>query len=480
MKTKILVANRGEIAIRIIRAIQELKFEAVAIYETPDHESRHIRIANEAVWIGDGPRADYLNIDRVIKAAKRVGATAIHPGYGFLAENPAFARACEEAGIIFIGPPSDVVEKLGNKVTARRIMAEAGIPMVPGTSNLQAGDAGLEEARGFARRYGYPLMLKATAGGGGRGIRRIENETELHEQYSIARAEALAAFNDDSVYIEQVVINPKHVEVQILADASGKTVHLGTRDCSIQRRHQKLVEIAPAFHLAPELAEEICRTAIKAGKAADYFNAGTVEFLLDSDNNYYFMEINTRLQVEHTVTEMITGIDIVRTQIKLALGKKLLFNQDDVKLRGHAIEMRINAEDPQNNFMPEGGQTLSIYQSPGGYGVRLDGFCYQGFTVPEVYDSLLVKLTVFGWSWNETVQRLKRSLDSFVIAGPKTTIPFYKNLVQEPDFQNGEFDTSYLDTHQHLFEYREQKNEVSKLARLIAEIHYKKQNTYAA
>jgi len=480
LKTKILVANRGEIAIRIIRAIQELKFEAVAIYETPDHNSRHIRIANEAVWIGDGPRSDYLNIERVIKAAKRSGVTAIHPGYGFLAENPNFAVACEEAGILFIGPSSDVIRKLGNKVTARQIMADAGIPMMPGTQNLSEGKAGLEEALDFARQHGYPLMLKATAGGGGRGIRRIENETELQEQYSIARGEALAAFNDDAVYIEKVVLNPKHVEVQILADSTGKTVHLGTRDCSIQRRNQKLVEIAPAFHLSPELADEICRTAIKAAKAADYLNAGTVEFLLDQDNNYYFMEINTRLQVEHTVSEMITGIDIVRTQIKLALGKRLLFNQDDILLRGHAIEMRINAEDPQNNFIPEGGKTLNIYQSPGGYGVRLDGFCYQGYTVPEVYDSLLVKLTVFGWSWNETVNRLKRCLENFVITGPKTTIPFYMNLINDPDFQKGEFDTSFLNTHKYLFEYKEHKSEVSKLARLIAEIHNKKLNTYAS
>lgn len=479
-KTKILVANRGEIAIRIIRAIQELRYEAVAVYETPDHQSRHIRIANEAIWIGDGPRSDYLNIEKIIRAAKRTGATAIHPGYGFLAENPLLAKACEENGITFIGPTSEVIAKLGNKVTARQIMADAGIPMVPGTQNLTPGDTGLKEAVEFGKKYGYPLMLKATSGGGGRGIRRIENDKELHEQYSVARNEALAAFNDDSVYLEKVVVKPKHVEVQIIADKNGKTVHLGTRDCSIQRRNQKLVEIAPAFHLSPELTEEICQTAVKAAKAANYTNAGTVEFLLDSDDNYYFMEINTRLQVEHTVTEMIAGIDIVRTQIKVALGKDLIFDQKDVFLRGHAIEMRINAEDPQNNFMPEGGKTISVYQSPGGYGVRLDGFCYQGLTIPEEYDSLLVKLTVFGWSWNETVDRLKRCLTNFVITGPKTTIPFYLNLVNDPDFREGDFDTSYLETHEHLFDYDDQASEVDKLARLIAEIHHKGKNTYAA
>ncbi len=480
LKTKILVANRGEIAIRIIRAIQELNYEAVAVYETPDKDSQHIRIANEAVWIGHGPRCDYLNIDKIIDAALKTGAIAIHPGYGFLAENADFARACEDAGIIFIGPSSDVIDKLGNKVMARQIMAEAGIPMVPGTQNLTPGDAGLEEAKVFGKKYGYPIMLKATSGGGGRGIRRIEEEAELKEQYGIARSEAKAAFNDDSVYLEKVVVQPKHVEVQIIADQNGHTVHLGTRDCSIQRRNQKLIEIAPAFHLTPEQNESICRTAVQAAKAAKYFNAGTVEFLLDSDGSYYFMEINTRLQVEHTVSEMITGIDIVRTQIKLALGKDLLFSQDDVQLRGHAIELRINAEDPKNDFMPEGGKTVTVYRSPGGYGVRLDGFCYQGFTIPQVYDSLLVKLTVFGWSWNETVDRLRRCLNNFVITGPKTTIPFYLNLINDPDFKEGDFDTSFLDTHQYLLQYDEGSSEVNKLARLIAEIHHKGANTYAA
>ncbi|WP_420208262.1 acetyl-CoA carboxylase biotin carboxylase subunit [Candidatus Electronema sp. JC] len=480
MKTKILVANRGEIAIRIIRAIQELNCEAVAVYETPDRDSSHIRTADEAVWIGHGPRCDYLNIDKVIAAAQKSGAAAIHPGYGFLAENADFARACEKAGIIFIGPPSDVIDNLGNKVTARRIMAEAGIPMVPGTQNLKAGNEGLQEAVEFGRKYGYPIMLKATAGGGGRGIRKIEQEKDLKDHYAMARAEANAAFGDDSVYLEKAVVRPKHIEVQIIADKKGSTIHLGTRDCSIQRRNQKLVEIAPAFQLTPEQQEAISQTAVKAAKAAGYFNAGTVEFLYDSDGKFYFMEINTRLQVEHTVSEMITGIDIVRTQIKLALGKDLSIRQEDVQLRGHAVEMRINAEDPKNNFMPEGGKTVHVYRSPGGYGIRLDGFCYQGFTIPQVYDSLLVKMTVFGWSWNETVDRLRRSLNNFVISGPKTTIPFYLNLINDPDFQAGKFDTSFLETHEYLFDYEEDSSEVNKLAKLIAEIHCKGGNAYAA
>lgn len=476
---KILVANRGEIAIRVIRAAQELGHKAVAIYETPDTDALHVRIADEAIWLGDGPRKDYLDIEKVIKAARKSGADAVHPGYGFLAENPDFAKACENAGLIFIGPTSEVITNLGNKVIARDIMANAKIPMVPGTQNLTQGEKGIEEALAFAAEYGYPIMLKATAGGGGRGIRRIENDEEMQEQIPMARAEAKAAFNNDNVYLEKVVVNPKHIEVQVIADTFGNVVHLGSRDCSIQRRNQKLVEIAPSMIQDQSIVDSICETAVTAAKAANYTNAGTVEFLVDSDLNYYFMEINTRIQVEHTVTEMVTGIDIVRTQIKLAFGKELLFKQEDVQIRGHAIEMRINAEDPKNDFMPEGGKTVDIYRSPGGYGVRLDGFVYQGYTIPEVYDSLLVKLTVHGYSWNETVDRLKRCLTNYVIIGPKTTIPFYLALINDPDFQKGDFDTSFLDTHPHLLDYEEKDTEINKLAKLIAEIHYKEENSYA-
>lgn len=479
MKNKILVANRGEIAIRLIRAIQELGFDAVAVYEMPDEMSRHIRIADEAILLGKGPRVDYLDIDKVIRAAKKAGACAIHPGYGFLAENPFFAKACEAAGIIFIGPTSEIISNLGNKVIARNIMADAGIPMVPGTPNLKQGKEGIREALEFASRYGYPIMLKATSGGGGRGIRRIENDRQMREQIPVARAEALAAFNDDSVYLEKVVINPKHVEVQILADSFGKTVHLGTRDCSIQRRNQKLIEIAPSMIKDQPLLDKICDTAVKAAEAANYLNAGTVEFLIDKDFNYYFMEINTRVQVEHTVTEMITGIDIVRNQINIAFGKPLSFGQEDVQIRGHAIEVRINAEDPKNDFMPEGGKKVSVYRSTGGFGVRLDGFVYQGYIIPEVYDSLLVKLTVHGFTWEETVSRLKRCLKNFAIRGPKTTIPFYENIAREKDFVNGDFDTSYIETHPHIFYYDEDPSEVGKLARFIAEIHYSHENPFA-
>lgn len=480
MKKKILVANRGEIAIRLIRAIQELGCLAVAVFETPDEMSRHIRIADEAILLGDGPRKDYLDIDKIIRAAKMSGASAIHPGYGFLAENPYFAKACEEADILFIGPSSETIHNLGNKVIARQIMAEARIPMVPGTSNLGQGKEGIEQALDFADTHGYPLMLKATSGGGGRGIRRIDSDDEMREQIPAARSEALAAFNDDSIYLEKVVINPKHVEVQILADKSGNTVHLGTRDCSIQRRNQKLIEIAPSMIKNQDLLDEICATAVKAARAANYFNAGTVEFLIDEHFNYYFMEINTRVQVEHTVTEMITGIDIVRNQINLAFGEDLPFSQEDIQIRGHAIEVRINAEDPKNNFMPEGGKTVEVYRSTGGFGVRLDGFVYQGYVIPEVYDSLLVKLTVHGFTWDETVGRLIRCLRNFHIRGPKTTIPFYLNIATEKDFVSGNFDTSYIDTHPLIFVYDEDSSEVGKLAKFIAEIHHKKANAFAA
>lgn len=479
MKKRILVANRGEIAIRLIRAIQELGHDAIAVYEAPDEMSRHIRIADEAVLLGDGPRCDYLNIEKIIRAAKKSGACAIHPGYGFLAENPFFAKACEDEGIIFIGPTAEIISNLGNKVIARQIMADAGISMVPGTENLRQGREGIEDALEFSAKYGYPVMLKATSGGGGRGIRRIETDAQMTEQIPVARAEALAAFNDDSVYLEKVVIDPKHVEVQILADRFGKTVHLGTRDCSIQRRNQKLIEIAPSMIKNQSLLDEICETAVLSARAAQYLNAGTVEFLIDKNENYFFMEINTRVQVEHTVTEMITGIDIVRNQINIAFGKPLSFSQEDVQIRGHAIEVRINAEDPKNDFMPEGGKKVQVYRSTGGFGVRLDGFVYQGYQIPEVYDSLLVKLTVHGFTWNETVGRLKRCLKNFAIRGPKTTIPFYQNIANEKDFINGDFNTSYIETHPLIFHYDEESSEVGKLAKLIAEIHYSQENPFS-
>ncbi|MEW6328083.1 MAG: biotin carboxylase N-terminal domain-containing protein [Thermodesulfobacteriota bacterium] len=476
---KILIANRGEIALRIIRAVQEQGLIAVGVYETPDKEARHIRAADEAIWIGEGPRKDYLNIDKMIWAARKAGADGIHPGYGFLAENPDFPKACEDAGLIFIGPPAKVIHALGNKVIARTIAESAGVPVIPGSENLSYGQEGEERALAFAQEHGFPLMLKATAGGGGRGIRKVNNAKELIDQMPLARAEAKAAFNDGRIYLEKGVINPKHVEVQVLADSFGHIIHMGTRDCSIQRRNQKLVEIAPALIPDKTLLNNICTAAIKVAQEAHYVNAGTVEFLVDEAGHFYFLEMNTRLQVEHTVTEMVTGMDIVRSQIDIAAGQKLKFSQKDVHIRGHAIEMRINAEDPKNNFLPEGGKTITVYNSPGGAGIRLDGIVYQGYVIPQVYDSLLVKLTVHGFTWLEAVERMRRALKGFVIVGPKTTIPFYLNIVNEPDFQKGIFNTSYLDLKPNLFEYKEEDREVAKLAKLIATIHHKGFNPFA-
>jgi len=476
---KILVANRGEISLRVIRTIKELGLGAVAVYETPDKESIFIRFADEAIMIGDGPRKDYLNIDRMIWAARKSGADAIHPGYGFLSENPDFSRACAEAGIVFIGPPAGVMHDLGNKIVAREIMEKAGIPVIPGTGNLPPGEEGVREAIAFGEKHGYPLMLKASSGGGGRGIRKVRNGKELQVQLPQARSEALHAFNDGNVYIEKCVENPRHVEIQILADQHGTVIHLGSRDCSIQRRHQKLIEIAPA-DLPADVLASMCETAVLAAQRAGYVNAGTVEFLVDpATNKFWFMEMNTRLQVEHTVTEALTGIDIVREQIMIAQGAHLDIPEVRFHLLGKAIQVRVNAEDPKNDFMPEGGKQVEVYQSPGGPGIRLDGIAYQGYRIPTEYDSLLVKMTVRGHNWEQTVQRLKRALQDFLIVGPRTTIPFYLAICNEPDFRKGEFDTSYLETHPHVFDYLENKREIAKLSQLIAEIHAKKINPYA-
>jgi len=476
---KVLVANRGEIALRLIRTIKELGLGAVAIYEKPDKEALFIRFADDAIMIGDGPRKDYLDIDRMIWAARKSGADAIHPGYGFLAENPDFSSACEKADIAFIGPPPDVIHNLGDKIVARKIMEKAGIPITPGTGNLAPGEKGIKDAVAFGEKYGFPLMLKASCGGGGRGIRRVEDKKDLPIQMPLARAEALHAFNDGNIYIEKCIENPRHVEIQILADQHGKVIQLGSRDCSIQRRHQKLIEIAPA-DLPADVLESMCKTAVLAARESGYINAGTVEFLVDPDTNeFWFMEINTRLQVEHTVTEMLTGVDIVREQIMIAQGKHLKIPEVRFNLLGKAVQVRINAEDPQNNFMPEGGKRVEVYQSPGGPGIRLDGIAYQGYRIPTEYDSLLVKMTVRGHNWEQAVQRLKRALNDFLIVGPKTTIPFYLAICDEPDFRKGEFNTSYLDAHAEVFNYPENKREVAKLSQLIAEIHAKKINPYA-
>jgi acetyl/propionyl-CoA carboxylase alpha subunit len=475
---KVLVANRGEIAVRISRATQEEKLRAVAVYETPDQYARHIHTADEAVWIGPGPKKEYLDIDRIIWAAKHSGCQALHPGYGFLAENPELASACEDEGLIFIGPSSKVVQNLGDKTIARKIAIEAGVPVIPGSGILPDGDEGLSRALDFGREVRYPVMLKAVAGGGGRGIRRVDSEKELKSQIDLARKEAKSAFNDARLYLEKGLVKPRHLEVQILGDHHGNVIHLGARNCSIQRRHQKLVEVAPGL-IAPELEREVCETALKYARHAGYTNAGTVEFLLDSDDKFYFLEINTRLQVEHTVTESITGIDIVRRQLRVAQDAPLDVHQSDICPRGYAIEMRINAEDPRRDFIPDSGTTVDVYNSPGGQGIRLDGMVYQGYRIPEEYDSLLVKLTVYGFTWSDATSRPERALRGFVILGPKTTIPFYQNLVKDPEFLSKSFDTEYIERHPELFDYRDEVREGAKLGKLLAAIHHNRKNPFA-
>jgi pyruvate carboxylase subunit A len=476
MFKKLLIANRGEIAIRINRAAQELGIKTVAIYEETDKTSMHIMRVDEAVCIGSGPRKDYLNIDRIIQAAKSAGAEAIHPGYGFLAENPNFSQECTRAGLVFVGPPPQVIIDMGSKVIARDIMTKAGIPVIPGSHVLEPEQPGERAALQFAEEHGFPMMIKAVAGGGGRGIRVASDVAELVKGLKMARSEAKMAFGNDAIYLEKGLVKPRHVEVQILADTHGNIIHLGTRNCSIQRRHQKMIEIAPA-QLPPLITEQICRTAVEAARASRYVNAGTVEFLLDENDHFYFLEVNTRVQVEHTVTEMITGIDIVREQIRIAAGETLAFSQQDIRLRGHAIELRINAEDPRNNFMASPG-LVEIYQAPGGHGVRLDGAIYQGFEIPRYYDSLIVKLTVYGFNWKEAVDRLRRALIGFLIVGVKTTIPFYQQVVEDSDFIEQRFDTSYIETHPYLLDYHEKVPETERLASLVAEINAYGHNPY--
>jgi pyruvate carboxylase subunit A len=473
---KILIANRGEIALRIMRSAQELGLKVVAIYEETDKDAYHLMRADEAVCIGSGPRKDYLDIGKIITAARETGAQAIHPGYGFLAENPHFPEACTEAGLVFIGPPPEVIRNLGSKVIARKIAQKTGLPVIPATGDLPQGIPGERQALDFAAVHGFPVMIKAVSGGGGRGIRQVANEKELLEGLKRSRSEALMSFGDDSIYLEKSVRRPRHVEVQILADSYGNIVHLGTRNCSIQRRHQKLVEMAPAG-LEPALTAEICAAAVRAVRAVNYLNAGTVEFLVEPDGAFYFLEVNTRLQVEHTVTEMITGIDIVREQLLIAMGEPISFTQDQVMERGYAIELRINAEDPKNDFLSSPG-VVQVYQSPGGPGVRLDGTIYQGYEIPPHYDSMMVKLTVYGFTWREAVDRMARTLKGFLIIGVKTTIPYFQQIVTEPDFIAMKLDTAYIDEHPHLLDYREEERGVDKIARLIAEINAHEKNPY--
>ncbi|MBA3582057.1 MAG: acetyl-CoA carboxylase biotin carboxylase subunit [Gammaproteobacteria bacterium] len=446
---KILIANRGEIAVRIARACAEMDIKCVAIYTDADRYGLHISKADEAYNIGPESVAGYLSIPRIVNLAVATGCDAIHPGYGFLSENPALAEQCAARGIRFIGPNADIIRRMGNKIEARLAMQQAQIPVVPGSDHSLAN---LEEAQQIANEIGYPVMLKATAGGGGRGIRLCHNEAELIRNYDRVISEVTKAFGNSDVFIEKAIINPRHIEVQVLADSHGNTVHLYERDCSIQRRHQKLLEIAPSPQINSEQREYLGALAVRAAQAVNYENAGTVEFLLTQDQQFYFMEMNTRLQVEHPVTETITGIDLVQQQIRVAAGEVLRFKQEDIRIRGYAMEMRINAEDPQNDFLPSFGR-ITRYFAAGGPGVRTDGGIYTGYHIPPHYDSMLLKLIVWALDWDAVIARAKRSLKDIKVQGVKTTLPYYQQILQHPDFIAGSFDTSFVEQHPELTQY---------------------------
>ncbi len=449
MFKKILVANRGEIAMRVIRACRELSIATVAIYAECDATAIYVKKANEAYLVGPGPVQGFLDARQIVQLAKRIGVDAIHPGYGFLAENADFSRLCREAGIEFIGPPPEALELLGDKIQARALAKRIGVPVIPGTDGRINN---VEEARQFAQSIGYPVMIKASAGGGGRGLRIVHTDEGLQEAMESSARETLAAFGNEDLFIEKYLERAHHIEFQLLADKEGYFVHLGERDCSIQRRHQKILEIAPSLILSLHLRAQMGEAAIAIARAANFHNAGTVEFLVDQNGRYFFIEMNPRIQVEHTVTEQITTIDIVQNQIWIAEGRPLVFAQHEVNLQGYAIQCRVNAEDPQNGFRPSSGK-ITAYLSPGGIGVRIDGVVYKDYTVPPYYDALLAKMTVHGRTWNETVRRTHRSLEEFVLRGVKTTIPFMKKIMEEPDFRAGRFDTSYLTSHPELADY---------------------------
>ncbi|HEV2764402.1 MAG TPA: acetyl-CoA carboxylase biotin carboxylase subunit [Pyrinomonadaceae bacterium] len=442
MFRKILIANRGEIAVRVIRACREMDISPVAVYSEADAAALHVRLADEAYLLGPAPSSEsYLRIERVIEAARASGAEAVHPGYGFLAENAGFARAVEAAGLVFIGPSADAMELMGSKTNARRAAMEAGAPVVPGTTEPLAS---LEEARETAARVGYPVMLKAAAGGGGKGMRLVASEDELASALETARSEAQSAFGDSSVYIEKAVERPRHIEIQVFADAHGNFVHLGERECSIQRRHQKVIEECPSPINDADLRSRMGEAALRIARAAAYVGAGTVEFLLsDVTREFYFLEMNTRLQVEHPVTEMVTGIDIVREQITVAAGEPLSFTQDDVSWTGHAVECRVYAEDPDNNFLPSPGRIAQL-RAPSGPFVRDDGGLYGGAEVPIYYDPMIAKLATWGRTRTEAVERMRRALDEYVLVGIKTTLPFFREVMRDPEFVAGRLDTGFI------------------------------------
>jgi len=439
---KILIANRGEIAVRVMRACREMGIASVAVYSEVDRKALHVRYADEALAIGPAPAIEsYLRIDRILDAAKRSGAQAIHPGYGFLAENPEFARACRDAGIVFIGPTPEAMELMGSKTAARRLVLKAGLPVVPGTdANLES----YEDVVRVAREIGFPVMLKASAGGGGKGLRMVAAEQELESAWRNARSEAQNAFNDPSVYLEKRIERPRHVEIQLLGDTHGNLIYLGERECSLQRRHQKVLEECPSPLLDPELRHRMGETAVRIGKLAGYTNAGTAEFLIDRDRNFYFLEMNARLQVEHPVTELVVGIDLVKEQIHIAAGERLVWRQQDVQLRGSAIEARIYAEDPARGFFPSPG-LITRLAIPSGPGIRSDSGVYEGWRVPLDYDPLLAKLVVWGTDREQAVARMRRALSEYEVAGPQTNLQFFRQLLAHPEFVEGQLDTGFID-----------------------------------
>jgi len=442
MFNKVLIANRGEIALRIIRACRELGIQTVAVYSEADRESLHVRFADDDVCIGPPPsRLSYLRIPNLIAAAEITGADAIHPGYGFLAENAEFADTCKASNIVFIGPTGDQIRAMGDKATARRLAKEAGVPTVPGSAGTLED---LDEALAVAGEIGYPVIIKATAGGGGKGMRIALDAEQFAQVFNLAQNEALSAFGNGAVYVEKYLAKPRHVEIQVMGDNHGRVTHLGERDCSVQRRHQKLIEEAPSPALTTELRAAMGSAAVKLASAIEYSGAGTIEFLLDTDGRFYFMEMNTRIQVEHPVTEMVTSFDLVKEQIRVAADEPLSFKGDGSRLRGHAIECRVNAEDPYRNFQPSPGH-ITAFHPPGGPGVRVDSHVYAGYNVPPYYDSLLAKVIVHGNTREEALGRMGQALDSFILEGVTTTIPFLARVIRHPDFAAGQVDTKFLE-----------------------------------
>jgi len=438
---KILIANRGEIALRIVRACRELGIKTLAVYSEPDIESLHVQLADEAICIGPGPSGmSYLKADRILSAAEIADVDAIHPGYGFLSENADFAEQCESCNIKFIGPRSTCIRMMGDKAVAKDTVRKAGVPIVPGSDGPVETEAAAVKV---ARKIGYPVIIKAVAGGGGRGMRIAHNDVSFAKEFHAARGEAEKAFGDGSVYVEKYIQDPRHIEFQILADSHGKVVHLGERDCSVQRRHQKLIEEAPSPFLTADLRKKMGKAATNAAEAAAYENAGTVEFLVDASGNFFFIEMNTRIQVEHPVTEEVTGIDLIKEQIRIASGEPLGFDQRKIHFNRHAIECRINAEDPANNFKPSPG-TIDLYYAPGGHGVRVDSHVYGGYTIPPYYDSMIGKLISYGANRQIAIERMYRALSEYIIRGVKTTIPLHKAILSDPTFCAGKVNTGYV------------------------------------